>query len=217
MNLNDFDGYIFDLDGTLIDSSNAWHRVDDIFLSSYGIDTPDDYDREIAGMSFEMAAKYTIDRFNLECTVNEVIKEWNDIVRDIFATEISLFEGAQEYLRYLKSKGKRLSVATVNNLELTIPVLENNKVLDLFDDITTAAEVTRPKGFPDIYLKAAKKLRLSVSKCVVFEDILQGIKGAKKGGFKTVAVMCKKNIHYRDEIISLCDRYITNYKELIVD
>ena len=100
MNLENFDGYIFDLDGTLIDSSNAWHRVDDIFLSSYGIDTPDDYDREIAGMGFEMAAEYTIDRFHLNRTVVEVIKEWNDIVRDIFATEISLFEGAEEYLRH---------------------------------------------------------------------------------------------------------------------
>ena len=215
MDLDNFDGYIFDLDGTLIDSSNAWHRVDNIFLSSYGFETPDDYDREIAGMGFELAAEYTINRFKLNRTVNEVINEWNDIVRDIFATEISLFEGAEEYLRYLKSKGKKLSVATVNNLELTIPVLENNNVLDLFDDITTASEVERPKGFPDIYLKAAEKLGLLVSKCVVFEDILQGIEGAKKGGFKTVAVMCKNNIHYRDEMILLCDRYITSYNELI--
>ena len=215
MDLDNFDGYIFDLDGTLIDSSNAWHRVDNIFLSSYGLETPDDYDREIAGMGFELAAEYTINRFKLDRTVNEVINEWNDIVRDIFATEISLFAGVEEYLRCLKRKGKKLSVATVNNLELTIPVLENNNVLDLFDDITTASEVARPKGFPDIYLKAVEKLGLLVPKCVVFEDILQGIEGAKKGGFKTVAVLCKKNIHYRDKMISLCDRYITNYNELI--
>lgn len=215
MDLDNFDGYIFDLDETLIDSSNAWHRVDNIFLSSYGLETPEDYDREIAGMGFELAAEYTINRFKLDRTVNEVINEWNNIVRDIFATEISLFAGAEEYLRYLKGKGKKLSVATVNNLELTIPVLENNNVLDLFDDITTASEVARPKGFPDIYLKAAEKLGLLVPKCVVFEDILQGIEGAKKGGFKTVAVMCKNNIHYRDEMISLCDKYITSYNELI--
>ena len=215
MKLDDFDGYIFDLDGTLIDSSHAWHRVDDIFLSSYGLETPSDYDREIAGMGFELAAKYTIDRFHLNRTVNEVISEWNEIVKDIFAREIFLFRGVEEYLRRLKNNGKKLSVATVNSIELTISVLGNNNVLDLFDDVTTVAEVTRPKGCPDIYLKSAEKLGVPISKCVVFEDILEGIKGAKDGGFKTVAVMCKSNIHYRDEIMLLCDKYITDYNELL--
>lgn len=215
MNLDDFDGYIFDLDGTLIDSSHAWRRVDDIFLSSYGIETPDDYDREIAGMGFELAAKYTIDRFGLNRTVNEVMDEWNDIVKDIYASEVFLFDYAEEYLRYLKNKGKKLGVATVNNLDLTELVLYNNGVLDLFDNITTSAEVLRPKGFPDIYLKSAQKLGTPVSRCVVFEDIIQGIKGANDGGFKTVAVMCKKEIHYHDEIMSLCDRHIMSYSELL--
>ena len=215
MVLDDFNGYIFDLDGTLIDSSYAWRRVDDIFLSGYGIDTPDDYDREIASMGFELAAQYTIDRFHLNLTVNEVMDELNKNVKDVFTTEIVLFSGAEEYLRSLKSKGKKLSVATVNSLELTESILRNNGVLDLFDDITTKEEVTRPKGFPDIYLKSAEKLGLSVPECVVFEDILEGIKGAKDGGFKTVAVTCKKKVHYRDEMMSLCDKYITSYKELI--
>lgn len=215
MNLSDFEGYIFDLDGTLVDSSHAWRKVDDVFLSSYGIETPSDYDKEIAGMGFELAAKYTIDRFNLNRTVNEVIDEWNNIVKDIYASEVFLFDGVGEYLRSLKSDGKKLCVATVNNLDLTELVLSNNGVLDLFDDITTVAEVSRPKGFPDIYLKSAEKLGISASKCVVFEDILEGIKGAYDGGFKTVAVMCKKEIHYRDEIMSLCDKYIMNYGELL--
>lgn len=215
MNLSDFEGYIFDLDGTLVDSSHAWRKVDDVFLSSYGIETPSDYDKEIAGMGFELAAKYTIDRFNLNRTVNEVMDEWNNIVKDIYASEVFLFDGAGEYLRSLKSDGKKICVATVNNLDLTESVLSNNGVLDLFDDITTVAEVSRPKGFPDIYLRSAEKLGASASKCVVFEDILEGIKGAYDGGFKTVAVMCKKEIHYRDEIMSLCDKYIMNYGELL--
>lgn len=215
MNLSDFDGYIFDLDGTLVDSAHAWRRVDDVFLSNYGFETPSDYDREIAGMGFELAAKYTIDRFKLSRTVNEVMDEWNNIVKDIYASEVFLFDGVAEYLTSLKNKRKKLCVATVNNLDLTESVLRNNGVLSLFDDITTVAEVSRPKGFPDIYLRSAEKLGTSASKCVVFEDILEGIRGAYDGGFKTVAVMCKNQVHYRDEIISLCDKYIMNYGELI--
>ncbi len=215
MNLDDFDGYIFDLDGTLVDSSHAWRRVDDVFLSSYGIKTPSDYDREIAGMGFELAAEYTIKRFNLSRNVNEVMNEWNDIVKDIYASEVFLFRNADEYLRYLKKNGKRLCIATVNNLELAGSALLNNGVLDLFDYITTSAEVMRPKGYPDIYLKSAEKLGIAVSRCVVFEDILEGIKGAKDGGFKTVAVLCKDEIHYRDEMLSLCDKYILDYGELL--
>lgn len=215
MNLNDFDGYIFDLDGTLVDSAHAWRRVDNVFLSNYGFETPEDYDREIAGMGFDLAAKYTIDRFKLNRTVNEVVNEWNDIVREIYASEVFLFDGAGDYLRYLKSNGKKLCVATVNNPELTISALDKNGVLDLFDGITTSSEVSRSKEFPDIYLKSAEKIGVPASNCVVFEDILEGIKGAGSGGFKTVAVMCKKDIHYRDEIMSICDKYIMNYGELL--
>lgn len=215
MNLDDFDGYIFDLDGTLIDSAHAWRRVDDIFLSSYGFETPEDYDREIAGMGFDLAAKYTIDRFHLNRTVNEVINEWNDIVREIYASEVFLFDGVEDYLVHLKNNGKKLCVATVNSLDLTVSALRRNGVLDLFDGITTSAEVSRPKEFPDIYLKSAGKIGVPVSGCVVFEDILEGIRGASSGGFKTVAVMCKNQVHYRDEIMSICDKYIMNYGELL--
>lgn len=215
MNLDDFDGYIFDLDGTLIDSAHAWRRVDDIFLSSYGFETPDDYDREIAGMGFDLAAKYTIDRFHLNRTVNEVINEWNDIVREIYASEVFLFDGVEDYLVHLKNNGKKLCVATVNSLDLTVSALRRNGVLDLFDGITTSAEVSRPKEFPDIYLKSAEKIGVPASGCVVFEDILEGIRGASSGGFKTVAVMCKNQVHYRDEIMSICDKYIMNYGELL--
>lgn len=213
--LDSFDGFIFDLDGTLIDSSNAWHSVDVNFMSRHNLNVPDDYDKEIAGLGFDRAAKYTIDRFSLDRTVESVMAEWNELIKEVFASEVFLFDKASDFLRKLKLNGKKLTVATVNNLDLTESVLKNNGVLDLFDDIVTVHQVSRPKGFPDIYLKAAEKMNLPVEKCVVFEDILEGIKGAKDGGFKTVAVLCKEKCYNKDDIISLSDKYINGYGELI--
>ena len=62
----DFKGAIFDLDGTIIDSMNVWEKIDIEFLSKRNIDMPNDYMEKINIMSFEEAAKYTIERFNLK-------------------------------------------------------------------------------------------------------------------------------------------------------
>lgn len=58
----------------------------------------------------------------------------------------------------------------------------------LIDSIVTIADVKRGKGFPDIYLKAAENLGLDSGDCIVFEDILVGVRAAKDGGFLTYGI-----------------------------
>ena len=73
-------GAIFDLDGTLLDSMWVWGSVDERFLGSRGFEVPEDYQRTIAAMSFRETAEYTIGRFRLKETAEEIIREWNGLV-----------------------------------------------------------------------------------------------------------------------------------------
>lgn len=61
-------GAIFDLDGTLLDSTWVWKQVDVEFLGRYGHDVPEDYSDAIKAMGFEQVANYTIGRFGLPLT-----------------------------------------------------------------------------------------------------------------------------------------------------
>ena len=70
------------------------------------------------------------------------------------------------------------------------------------------------KSNPDIYIYTSKKLGVLPEECVVFEDIIEGIKSAKSAGMKTVAVYDSSNVAYIGEMKSLADRFINGYGEL---
>ena len=208
-------GAIFDLDGTLLDSMWVWAAVDRSFLGARGFDVPEDYVEAIAHLGLTAAAEYTIARFELNETVAEISAEWDRLARTAYEEQVMLKPFAKEYLLSLKARGIRLAAATASPDALYIPALKHNGIYDLFDAFTTVEEVNMPKGHPAIYLKAAQKLGLLPQNCVVFEDILPGIAGAKQGGFYAVGVFDPSAAAQKREICSLCDRYIYSFEELL--
>ena len=95
-------GAIFDLDGTLLDSMGVWDQVDIDFLSKRGIDVPDDYMTKVAAMQFRQIAEYTIARFDLSDTPEELMDEWDHMARVMYATVVEAKPYAREYLAQLK-------------------------------------------------------------------------------------------------------------------
>jgi HAD superfamily hydrolase (TIGR01509 family) len=169
----------------------------------------------IAPMGFEATADYTIKRFGLKETREAVVKEWYDMAIDAYSNRVFLKDGVKEYLSYLKENGKLMSVATASDMRLVEPVLKNNGIEGYFNNITTLKEVNRGKGFPDIYDKSAEKMNIESDKCIVFEDIIQGIKGAKDGGYRTVGVYDEHFDNDKEKIKKICDMYIQDFKEMI--
>ena len=206
---------IFDLDGTLLDSMQVWKDVDKKFLGKRGIKVPEDYFSAIRTMKFYDTAVYTVNRFGLCDDPYEIMDEWNLLAQDAYAYEVKLKPYAKEYLLKLYSEGVRMGIATAADETLFIPALKNNGVYELFDSYTTLHEVTRGKGFPDIYLRAASKLSCNPSECAVFEDILPGIKAAKSAGFYTVGVFEKHAKEEREQILLSSDLYIDSFKDLL--
>ena len=99
--------------------------------------------------------------------------------------------------------------------ELYEPALKRNGIYEYFKAFVTVSEVKRGKGFPDIYEKAAEKLSLPPETCVVYEDILAGIRGAKMGGFAAVGVYDRSGEGNRAKMEQEADRYVTSFKELM--
>ena len=80
--LKDIKGIIFDLDGTILDSSWVWDKVDIKFLGDRGFEVPDDYVEAISPMGAEKAAVYTIERFGLyNEKPEELVREWFDMAK----------------------------------------------------------------------------------------------------------------------------------------
>lgn len=208
-----FQGAIFDLDGTLLDSMGVWEDIDRAFLGRRGIPVPPDYMDKVAALSFPAAAVYTIERFGLTETPEALMREWSDMAQDAYAHRVPMKTGAGEYLVWLKQRGVKLAVATASSEDLFIPALKRHGVYDLFDAFTTLKEVARGKGFPDIYQRAAEKLGLEPAVCAVFEDLAAGVAGARAGGFIAVGVYDDHAAQDKEKIIQIADAYLFSLEQ----
>lgn len=187
MDISNFKGVIFDLDGTLIESGDVWTQIDIDFLGKRGFAVPENYGKAVSAMDFRQAAIYTKQLFSLPETIEEIAAEWRDMAIWHYANDIEPVKGAPEFVRKLHSKGVKLALATASSRELYEPVLKRCGIYDCFDFFATTEQVERDKGYPDVYLFAAKGLGLSGKDCAVFEDIPEGVGAAKQGGFRVYA------------------------------
>jgi len=206
--------YIFDLDGTLLDSMNVWQQIDIDFLKKRGIIVPPDYAESISSMTFNEAAVYTISRFGLSDSAEDLKKEWNDMAAYAYGYTVQLKPYAKEYLFKLKKSGAKLAVATSLFVELMELALRNHGIYDLFDAICTSDEAGCGKSRPDVFLLAAKKLGAAPSDCLVFEDILEAVKSAKSAGMAVCAVYDKSSENDWEQIKAIADFTIVDFKEI---
>ncbi|MBQ4530228.1 MAG: HAD family phosphatase [Lachnospiraceae bacterium] len=213
--MKEFKGAIFDLDGTILDSMWVWKQVDVNFLGKRGIEISADYVKAISALNLKTAAEYTKERFQLPETVEEIMQEWFQMAVKEYAEDVQLKSSVREYLAYLKAKEVKIAVATSSHEGLFLPCLENNEIYEFFDTIVTTMEVERGKEFPDVYEEAARRLGVKPSQCMVFEDILKGVKAAKEGGFYVVAVGEEHSQDEKEEIMEVADRYIEDFDEMM--
>lgn len=205
---------IFDMDGTLIDSMWVWKTVDVEYLKKRNIEVPSDLRENIEHLSFSETAKYFKERFNLNESIEEITNEWNCIALKEYTSNVKLKSGAKKFLDLLKSNRIKIGLATSNCDMLLEVALKNNSIYDYFDCITTTNEVDRGKNFPDVYLLCAEKLGVNPNECIVFEDILPAVIGAKAAGMKVVGVHDLYSESQKEDIERLADIYIFKYDEL---
>lgn len=208
-----FRAAIFDLDGTVLDSLDVWHHVDERFFGARGIKVPDDYAQKISGMSFTETAAYTIRRFGLPESLEAVCAEWTALARDEYARHVALVPGAREYLRTLRRAGVRLAAATANRAALFAPALERCGVRELFEVVVTTGDIgDRNKADGALFLLAAQKLGVAPRDCAVFEDTLQGVLGARAAGMRAYAVRSVACAHSLCEIDAIADGVIDDFR-----
>lgn len=213
--LNNIKAAIFDLDGTLINSMGIWGKIDVDFLEKRGLEVPSDLREHIEHLSFIDTAKYFKNRFGLNETIEDIMAEWNDMAYYEYTHTVRLKPGAKEYLDCLKARGIKIALATSNSHVLLEAVLRNNEVFEYFESITTTIEVDRGKNHPDIYLLSSQKLGVLPEECIVFEDILPAVTGAKSAGMRVVGICDIHSKHQWEDIAKTADYFVHEYKELI--
>lgn len=210
-----FDGFIFDLDGTLIDSMGVWKQIDVDYLKKFNISLPEDLQKEIEGLSFHDTAIYFKERFHIEDSLEKMKDEWNRMAQNIYANEIMLKPGARALLQFAKEKGITCGIATSNSIQLVDNVLKSNGVRNYFKAIITASDVGKSKPAPDVYFACADRMHVKRERCIVFEDILVGIEGAHNAGMKACAIDDEYSKYQEKEKREAADYYVSDFNEFM--
>lgn len=201
---------IFDFDGTLADTAQIWYEVDNTFLMRRGIAYPADYPERLAALGFVEGARYTIERFGLSETVEEVCAEWQHMSQDLYRQRVTLRPGAERFIRMLRERGIPCALATTNAADVIFG-LDHVNAKDLFDTCVFGADVKRGKDHPDIYLEAARRLEVSPEHVLVFEDIVPALLSAKRAGMLACGVRANDAHQNVERVRAVADLWLDDW------
>jgi len=184
-----FEAVIFDWDGTLADTRKAIVISFQKALKEINLEVPTQYIERRIGIGASETFREILDAANRridEKVVKQLVERKSKVQIEL-ASEVALFDGAQQLLEALRGKVK-VGLASMNNRSVIMHLLQNNDLADCFDTILTVEAVSLSKPDPEIFLKTAAQLKAIPAKCVVLEDSLFGVKAAKSAQMKCIAV-----------------------------
>lgn len=214
--LKNIKGAIFDLDGTLVDSMWIWEKIDVEYLAKLGLEMPSNLKDEINHLSFKETGIYFKKTFNIEDSLEVILNTWHQMALDHYRNDVKLKSNVLQFLKFLKSNNIKIGLATSNSYPLLEAVLKSTSIYEYFDSITTTDEAKNNKSNPDVYLLAAKRLGVTPDECIVFEDIIEAVRGAKLANMKVIAVHDKSAEYQKEELLATADKYIYDFSELFI-
>lgn len=206
--------FFFDMDGTLIDSNRVWKEVDERFLARRGIPYTRAYYEGVAHTILPLAAQFTREFCHLEESCQEIMDEWMDMAKDIYA-HVTVKPGVRAYLKQCRTEGRRLGVVTSSVPEHCHTALQRLGLEKYFESITFAQQLGLEKKDPQVWLEAARKSGVQPESCTIFDDSLSACRGARAARMRVVGVYDSFFARDEREMRSFCDVYIRSFEELL--
>ncbi len=181
-------GAIFDVDGTLLDSSAVWDDAGAKYLATLSITAEEGLGRKLFTMSLDEGALYMKETYHLIQTTEEILAGVLQVVEDFYYNEAPLKEGAADFVKTMDKKGIPMVIASSSKKEHIHAALTRLGIEHYFRHIFTCNEVGIGKHDPKIFFEAAAFLGTKPDKTWVVEDGLYAMKTAKAAGFKVLGV-----------------------------
>ena len=193
----DFAGYIFDLDGTLIDTMPVHYRAWQSALRHEGLagNLDEDAFYALGGVPSVQVAELLALKHGLEIeNAAHVAERKEDVFLSMLSeVRISTIAPVVDFARRVACTHP-IAIATGGTPDVALPALASAGLADLFSIVVTPHDVApgRGKPHPDMFLEAARRIGVPPAKCLVFEDAEPGVRAALAAGMQVVRVISRR-------------------------
>ncbi|SFI50236.1 beta-phosphoglucomutase [Olleya namhaensis] len=198
-------GFIFDLDGVIVDTAKyhflAWQNL----AKSIGIDFTHEQNEQLKGVSRVKSLEKILEWGNK--TISEELfaslmgkknEEYLSFIEKM--TDEEVLPDVPKILAYLIAQKQPISLGSAS--KNARPILEKVNLLSKFDAIVDGNDVSKAKPDPEVFLIAAQHLNMKPEDCIVFEDSVAGVQAANTANMISIGIGERNVLHEADYIFS---------------
>jgi beta-phosphoglucomutase len=213
-------GFIFDLDGVIVDTAKyhflAWKKI----ATSLGIDFTLEHNELLKGVSRVRSLDIILELGKVEASQEDKDKwliqkneDYLSYLVDMNETEI--LPGVMTVLKFLKKNNQPIALGSAS--KNAKPILEKTGILSYFDVIVDGNDVVNAKPDPEVFLHAARLLNVANEDAIVFEDSVAGVQAANIAKMLSIGIGEESTLHEAEYIFKDFTQISSTFLELLIN
>lgn len=207
--------YLFDFDGTLVDSMPTFVSAMLRILDENQIPYEESIIKTITPLGLKGTAHYYIEELGLPMSMEQLIGVMKKYMLDAYFYTIPAKDNVLSVLQELKRRGASLNVLTASPHITLDACLKRLGMWELFDHVWSCDDFATTKADPQIYVRAAKEMGVPVEQVIFLDDNLNADLTAKAAGMQVCGVYDDSSKEYVQQMIAATDYYIYDFQELL--
>ena len=207
--------YLFDFDGTLVDSMPSYIAVMLRILDENNIKYEKDIIKVITPLGYAGTARYYVEKLGLKMPEQDIVDLMNKYAYEEYANRIKAKPEVEETLRALKKQGGKLYVLTASPHTVLDVCLKRLGLFDLFDEVWSCDDFCTSKSDPEIYKMAAQRMGRPIGEILFVDDNYNADKTARMAGMRVSGIYDDSSREYTNEIKAITDHYVERFGELL--
>ncbi len=209
-----YNTYLFDFDGTLVDSMPAFISTMLKILRENNISYDSDIVKIITPLGYKGTAIY-FKNLGVKMPVEEIVSLMNTYAFEEYKYRIIAKKNVIETLKKLKDAGADLNILTASPHSMLDVCLKRLGIYEIFSNVWSCDDFSATKADPMIYVKASEKIGKPIEKILFLDDNYNACKTAKSAGMKVCGVFDESSFEYVDDMKAITDSYIYDFSELL--
>ena len=206
--------YLFDFDGTLVDSMPVYASIMKGILDEHHIPYGDDLIKIITPLGYHDTAVY-FQKLGVPLEKDRILACMGERMVEAYTYRVPAKSNVIPVLQQLRQRGCSLNVLTASPHLTMDPCLKRLGIWELFDHIWSCEDFGLNKANPQIYLEAAKQLGVPVQDVLFLDDNPNADRAAKAAGMKVCGVYDDFTAEFAEQMKRENDEYIRDFQELL--